>query len=135
MMYNKAKRKQGHSLVGQLKQSLLIVASLIASIFIFSIPVSIIASPSQHNLDVQKGALQEELTSILISMVNQQTGLRRYITTANSAFLQPFTNGRPQYLLAEQRLASQAQGSDFKETARALAQVDERTNAWNSTYA
>src|SRR5947209_70966 len=133
---NRTSQGQHHtSLVGQLKRSRLIVASLIASIFIFSIPVSIIASPSQHNLDVQKGALQEELTSILISMVNQQTGLRRYITTANSAFLQPFTNGRPQYLLAEQRLASHAQGSDFKETARALAQVDERANAWYSTYA
>src|SRR5947209_4393053 len=133
---NRTSQGQHHtSLVGQLKRSRLIVASLIASIFIFSIPVSIIASPSQHNLDVQKGALQEELTSILISMVNQQTGLRRYITTANTAFLQPFTNGRPQYLLAEQRLASQAQGSDFKETARARGQVDERAHAWYSTYA
>src|SRR5437762_720958 len=75
------------SLVGQLKRSRLIVTSLIASIFIFSIPVSIIASPSQHNLDIQKGALQEDLNSILISMVNQETGLRGYITTANSAFL------------------------------------------------
>jgi signal transduction histidine kinase/ActR/RegA family two-component response regulator len=133
---NRTSQGQHHtSLVGQLKRSRLIVASLIASIFIFSIPVSIIASPSQHNLDVQKGALQEDLNSILISMVNQETGLRRYITTANSAFLQPFTNGRPQYLLAEQRLASQAQGSDFKETTRALGQVDERANAWYSTYA
>ncbi len=133
---NRTSQRQHHtSLVGQLKHSRLIVTSLIASIFIFSIPVSIIASPSQHNLDVQKGALQEDLNSILISMVNQETGLRGYITTANSAFLQPFTNGRPQYLLAEQRLASQAHGSDFKETARALAQVDERANAWYSTYA
>ncbi len=123
------------SLVGQLKRSRLIVVSLIVSIFIFGIPLSIIASPSQHNLDVQKGALQEDLNSILISMVNQETGLRGYITTANSAFLQPFSDGRPQYLLAEQRLASQAQGSDFKETAMALTQVDARANAWYNTYA
>jgi signal transduction histidine kinase/ActR/RegA family two-component response regulator len=134
-MNNTSGRTQHMSLVGQLKRSRLIVVSLIASIFIFSIPVSIIASPSQHNLDVQKGALQEDLNSILISMVNQETGLRGYITTANSAFLQPFTNGRPQYLFAEQRLASQTQGSDFKETAKALAQVDEWANAWYSTYA
>src|SRR3989440_1752733 len=133
---NRTSQDQHHtSLVGQLKRSRLIVASLIASIFIFSIPASIIASPSQHNLDVQKGALQEDLNSILISMVNQETGLRKYITSANSAFLQPFTNGRPQYLLAEQRLASQAHGGDFKESARALAHLDERANAWYSTYA
>jgi len=135
MMYNKAKRKQGHSLVGQLKQSLLIVASLIASIFIFSIPISIIASPSQHNLDAQKGALQEDLNNILVSMINQETGLRGYITTDNITFLQPFTSGRPQFLLATQGLKSQAQGSDFKDTATALAQVEERATAWYSSYA
>ena len=99
-MNNTPGRTQQRSLVEQLKRSRLIVVSLIASIFIFSIPVSIIASPSQHNLDIQKGALQEDFNSILISMVNQQTSLQRYITSANSAFLQPFTNGRPQYLLA-----------------------------------
>src|SRR2546423_14893582 len=91
-MIRNSQRQHHTSLVGQLKRSRLIVTSLIASIFIFSIPVSIIASPSQHNLDVQKGALQEDLNSILISMVNQQTGLRRNITTAYSAFLQPYTN-------------------------------------------
>ena len=134
-MNNTSGRTKQASLIGQLKRSRLIVVSLIASIFIFSIPLSIIASSSQHNLDVQKGALQEDLNSILISMVNQESGLRGYIVTDNPAFLQPFTDGRPQYVLAEQRLASQVQGNDFKETARALAQVDERANAWYSSYA
>jgi signal transduction histidine kinase/CheY-like chemotaxis protein len=134
-MNNRAMSRGRHSLVGQLKHSLLIVVSLIASIFIFSIPVSIIVSPLQHNLDAQKGAFQEDLNSILISMINQETGLRGYIDTANSGFLQPFIDGRPQYVLAEQRLASQARGNDFKEIARALAQVDERANAWYHTYA
>ncbi len=134
-MNNTSTRKRQTSLVGQLKRSRLIVVSLIASIFIFGIPLSVITSSSQHNFDVQKGAIQEDLNSILISMVNQQSGLRGYIATASSAFFLPFTNGRPQYLLAEQRLASQTQGSDFKETASALAQVDERANAWYYTYA
>src|SRR5579871_5083751 len=134
-MNNTSGRTQQMSLVGQLKRSRLIVVSLIASIFIFGFPLSIIASSSHHNFDAQKGSLQEDLNSILISMINQESGLRGYITTANIAFLQPFTNGRPQYLLAEQRLASQAQGNGFKETARDLAQVNERANAWYTTYA
>ncbi|HEY6541523.1 MAG TPA: histidine kinase dimerization/phospho-acceptor domain-containing protein, partial [Ktedonobacteraceae bacterium] len=134
-MNNNSGLAQHMSLVGQLKRSRLIVVSLIASIFLFGIPLSILASPSQHNFDVQQGTLQEDLNSILISMVNQETGLRGYITTANTTFLQPFTDGRPQYVFAEQRLASQVQGSDFKATARALAQVDARANAWYSIYA
>ena len=134
-MMKRATQKQHQSLVGQLKRSRLIVVSLIASIFLVSIPVSLIISPSQHNLDAQKGALQEDFNSIMIAMINQESGLRGYITTANSAFLQPFTDGRPQYLLAVQRLASQIRGSDFKETAGALALVEERANAWYSSYA
>ncbi len=136
MMNNTAKlHSQQTSLIRQLKRSLLLVASLIASIFIFGIPFSAIASPAQHNLDAQQGALQEDLNTLLISMVNQETGLRGYITTDNSAFLQPFTDGRPQFLLAVQRLAGQAHGSDFKETISALARVEEEANAWYSTYA
>ncbi len=136
-MINNTSKQPMHqtSLIRQLKRSLLLVVSLIASIFIFSIPLSSLVSPAQHNLDAQKGALQEDLNTLLISMINQESGLRGYITTNNSTFLQPFTSGRPQYLLAAQRLAGQAQGSDFKETISALAQVEERANAWYNTYA
>lgn len=136
MRNNTAKqRTQQTSLIRQLKRSLLLVVTLIASIFIFSIPLSAIISPVQRNLDAQKGALQEDLNTLLISMVNQETGLRGYISTGNSAFLQPFTDGRPQFLLAAQRLAGHAQGSDFKETSSALALVEERANAWFRSYA
>ena len=123
------------SLVGQLKRCLLIVASLVAAIFIVSILVNLIVSPYQHSIDAQKGALQEDINSILIGLVNQETGLRGYIGTDNGAFLQPFTSGRPQYVLAVQRLTSQTRSNDFKQTASALAQVEERADAWYNSYA
>src|ERR1051326_3026750 len=68
-------------------------------------------------------------------MVNQETGLRGYIDTNNTTFLQPFTTGRPQYLLAVQSVQKQAQSSYFTRTKTALAQAEARANAWYNTYA
>ncbi len=134
-MNRTSQRTQPTSLVEQLKRSLLIVVSLLVCVLILSFPVGIYNSNIQHNLDEQKAALQEGQNNILLTMVNQETGLRGYISTDNTVFLEPFTSGRTQYLLAVRQMKDQALGSDLSETTTALAQVEERANAWYSTYA
>ncbi len=134
-MNNTSRRTQQTSLVEQLKRCLLIVVSLLVCVLILSFPVGIFNSNIQHNLDEQKAALQEDQNNILLGMVNQETGLRGYITTDNTVFLVPFTSGRTQYLLAMRQMKDQALGSALSETTTALAQVEERANAWYSTYA
>jgi methyl-accepting chemotaxis protein len=134
-MKHTSTRTRQTSLVEQLKRCLLIVVSLLVCVLILSFPVGLLNSTIQHNLDEQKAALQEAQTNILLAMVNQETGLRGYITTDNTLFLMPFTSGRTQYLLAVRQMKGQALGSDFSETTTALAQVEERANAWYSTYA
>ena len=128
-------RTRQTSLVEQLKRCLLIVVSLLVCVLILSFPVGLLNSTIQHNLDEQNAALHEAQNTILLAMVNQETGLRGYITTDNTLFLMPFTSGRTQYLLAVRQMQDQALGSDFSETTTALAQVEERANAWYSTYA
>src|SRR3984893_15456495 len=134
-MNNTSRRTQQTSLVEQLKRCLLIVVSLLVCVLILSFPVGIFNSNSQHNLDEQKAALQEDQNNILLGMVNQETGLRGYITTDNTVFLVPFTSGRTQYLLAVRQMKDHALASGLSETTTALAQVEERANAWYSTYA
>ncbi len=134
-MNRTSQRTQPTSLVEQLKRCLLIVVSLLVCVLILSFPVGIYNSNIQHNLDEQKAALQEGQNNILLTMVNQETGLRGYISTDNTVFLEPFTSGRTQYLLAVRQMKDQALGSDLSETTTALAQVEERANAWYSTYA
>jgi len=128
-------RTQPTSLVGQQKRSLLIVVSLFIFVLVLSFSAGILNSNIQHNLDEQKAALQEDQNNILLAMVNQESGLRGYITADNTVFLMPFTSGRAQYLLAVRQMKDQAPGSDFSEITTALAQVEERANAWYSTYA
>lgn len=131
----KAKSKQRQSLVGQLKRCLLIVASLIASIFIFSIPVSILTSSARQSVELQQLALQQDQSNLQLSMFNQATDLRRYITTNNATYLVSFQKDRQGYLFALQDLKSQAQGSDFRLTALALPRVEQRVDSWFTNYA
>ena len=122
------------SLVGQLKRRLLTVASLLIFVLIFFFSGGMLNASHQHRLDEQQLALQENLNNLLLGMINQETGLRGYINTDNTVFLQPFTSGRSQYLLAVRRVKDQVQGSYFRETTTAFARVEERANIWYSTY-
>src|ERR1700730_5924977 len=134
-MNNTSRRTQQTSLVEQLKRCLLIVVSLLVCVLILSFPVGIFNSNSQHNLDEQKAALQEGQNNILLGLVNQETGLRGYITTDNTVFLVPFTSGRTQYLLAVRQMKDQALGSDLSEPQTELALGEKRANDWYSAYA
>jgi signal transduction histidine kinase/ActR/RegA family two-component response regulator len=134
-MNNTSKRKRQTSLIKQLKRRLLVVVGLLVFVLIFCFPVGIFNASNQRNLDEQQIALQQGQSDLLLSMLNQGTNLKRYITANDTTFLQSFTSGRQQYLLTLQHLKNQAQGSNFSETTTALAQVEERVNAWYSTYA
>src|SRR5882724_1410103 len=122
------------SLVRQLKRCLLIVASLIASIFIFSIPVDLVTSSVHQHFDLQQLAIQQDLGNLQLSVFNKSIDLRRYITTNNATFLVSFQNDQRGYLLAVQDLKNQVQGGDFRTTVMALAQVEQQVNAWDRAY-
>src|ERR1700730_2187941 len=92
-MKNTSTRTRQTSLVEQLKRCLLIVVSLLVCVLILSFPVGLLNSNMQRTLDEQKAALQVDQTNILLGMVNQETGLRGYVTTDNTVFLMPYTRG------------------------------------------
>ena len=134
-MNNTSKRKRQTSLIKQLKRRLLVVVGLLVFVLIFCFPVGIFNASNQRNLDEQQIALQQGQSDLLLSMLNQGTNLKRYITANDTTFLQSFTSGRQQCLLTLQHLKNQVQGRNFSETTTALAQVEQRVNAWYSTYA
>nr|HET6903433.1 ATP-binding protein [Ktedonobacteraceae bacterium] len=137
-MNNTSKRKQKKSLVRLIKHRLLVVTSLLVFAFLFNFLISSYVSSRQYNLGEQKVALQQDRDALLIAMLNQETGLRGYIATNNSVFLEPFNSGRPQFLLSVQQLQNQARGiqaTDFSTTNTVLAQVTTQANAWYNTYA
>ncbi len=137
-MHKASQRKQKKSLVRLIRRRLLLVASLLVFAFLFNFLVSSYVSNRQYNLGEQKVALHEDQNGIFIGMLNQETGLRGYVTTNSVVFLEPFNTGRPQYLQSVQQLKDQAHGiqaNDFSATNTVLAQVEARANAWYSSYA
>jgi len=134
-MKKRVKDEKRHSLLDRLKGSLVLTAVLFIGLLILCLAGAIYASIGQYNLGQQKVSIHDDLDGILNSMVDQETGLRGYTATNNTTFLEPFTNGRPQYLAFVQHLQDQTNTSDFANTTAALTQVEARANDWYNDYA
>src|SRR5437660_1208642 len=103
-MKNSSQKTLRNSLVERLKSRLFLTVSLIVFAFLFQTAVSIVDIIIQNNLIEQKVSIQGDLNGIQLAMINQETGLRGYINTNSSVFLEPFNSGRPQYLAYIQHL-------------------------------
>src|SRR6202790_2324105 len=68
-------------------------------------------------------------------MIDQQSGLRDYISNNNPAYLVLFRQGRSTYMASVQDLITQLQPSPFRHTLVGLTVVQETTDNWYSNYA
>jgi len=72
---------------------------------------------------------------MLQAMIDQQSGLRDYISSNKSVFLAPFLLGRPAYLTSVQDLTTQLQTGPFQHTLVGLSVVEETADGWYNNYA
>ncbi len=126
---------QQRSLVGRLRNGLIAPISLLLLGLILCVSAGIYASISQYNLGQQKVTIQENLDGMLTSMVDQETGVRGYINTNNTTFLDPFNSGRPQYLSYLQQLKNSTNNASFGNTSAAITNADNRASDWYNNYA
>lgn len=127
--------RSSKSVVGQVKSYLIISVILLIVILIFRLMLSIIVSKDQYDLNIEHTTVQSDITGILTSMIDQETGLRGYIVTANPTFLEPFNRGRPQYLHYLQDLKNVTNSSGFANTRSALLDTVTAANTWYTAYA
>ncbi len=123
------------SLLELLKSRLSLTVGLLIFGLALSLFVGLFATINQYNLGEQKVAISQDLSNILNSMIDQETGLRGYIATNNATFLSPYTTGRPAYLSYVQQLKNLTSGSTFGNTHLALSQVESHANDWYNNYA
>ncbi len=88
-MYPIVHKKRPTRVVDWLNARLTLIFSLILVVFLLGIATSLYAFNVQRHLDDQKVLLHEDADSILQAMIDQQTGLRDYISSNNPAFLAP----------------------------------------------
>jgi PAS domain S-box-containing protein len=93
---------------------------------------------SNYNLDLINGrssALNHDVDVILSAMINQETGTRGYLSTANLIFLKPYYDGQQDYHNALVHLQGLLRQEAFAKGQQQLSLVDAKARAWSTTYA
>ncbi|GAC1349180.1 MAG: hypothetical protein NVSMB27_19880 [Ktedonobacteraceae bacterium] len=134
-MQKKINTSRQKSLVKQLKRRLFVAIGLLILVLFLRFYASAYTANLQSNLSTQKVSLHDTLNGLLRSMVDQETGLRGYISTNDPTFLDPFNSGRPQYLSYLQRIKGQLSSADFSDSIATLSQVEQRANDWYANFA
>src|SRR5205807_3142080 len=99
-------RKYHERVVDWLNGRLTLIFSLILVVFFLGAATSVYAFNVQRHLDDQKVLLREDADGMLQAMIDQQSGLRDYISSNNPVFLPPFRQGRAAYLSSVQDLTT-----------------------------
>jgi len=128
--------RRQRSLVAGLRNGLIGPISLLLIGLVIGVCAGIFSSISQYNLGEQKVVIRGNVDGMLRSMVDQETGLRGYISTNNLTFLEPFNSGRPQYVSSLQQLETAANNNaSFNNTTPLILAVDNRASDWYNNYA
>ena len=79
--------------------------------------------------------LQNEISVLQQSMLDQETGLRGYIATDDPQFLQPFTQGHLLYRTSLMQLKDRLSLLHFQDGQAALAHEDAQATIWYTSFA
>jgi two-component system, chemotaxis family, sensor kinase CheA len=127
--------KKSYKLIGLIRKRLWLVMSLFIFTLVFRLFVSGYELRSQDLLSEQKLSLHDNINTLLNSMIDEETGLRGYITTNDSTFLAPFNEGHPQYLYALQNMQTIDASNNLSATTAALSQVEISADDWYNNFA
>jgi len=123
------------SFLTQLRTRLIISLSVLVVCLLVSSALGIFVSLQQQQLGEQKVTIHDAESSLLQAMLDQETGLRGYISSANTLLLDPYTSGQAEYTAALQQLEQTTAGSSFAATGTALKQFETSVATWSATYA
>ncbi|HEY5005884.1 MAG TPA: ATP-binding protein [Ktedonobacteraceae bacterium] len=123
------------SLVKQIRTRLFFNMGLLLVVLIIHLSVSIFASVLQHNVSIDSLTLRDDINGLQSAMVDQETGIRGYIATANPIFLEPFKRGHETYLVTLGHLHELLDTNNFSNTRAALPEVEIQADTWYQNYA
>ena len=127
-------RRQSRSIVAQFRNTVIVSIVLLIVCLLLSSVVGVYVAISQQQLGEQKVAIHDDENVLLQSMVDQETGLRGYIATDNTLFLQPLTAGQATYAQTLQKLTKTFSRPQFQASSNALLTVQGRASNWTTEY-
>lgn len=123
------------NLAHQFRQRLFLVTGMLLLMLLLLLGVDIYTTANSSALRTEIVIIHDGENQFLSAMVNQETGLRGYIVTTDSIFLQPFDLGRSQYLSALPSLSRALHQEGWQDAVFALSQAQARAETWYSTFA
>jgi two-component system, chemotaxis family, sensor kinase CheA len=123
------------SFLTQLRTRLIISLSVLVVCLLVSSALSIFVSLQQQQLGEQKVTIHDAESDLLKAMLDQETGLRGYITGANTLQLDPYMSGQLEYTIALQQLEQAIASTSFAAANTALKQFETSVMTWSTTYA
>lgn len=123
------------SLVRRLIFNLAITVGLLLVALVLSFIIGFVFVNNQKNIDQKRLMLATDSAELLRTMLDQETGLRGYISTAEETFLEPYNSGRTQYNEIYRKLLAETIDSNLNSTAQALGIVNDRANIWSTQFA
>ncbi len=123
------------SFLRQLRTRLIVSLSALVLCLLISSALSVLVSFRQQQLGEQKVSIHDAESALLEAMLDQETGLRGYITTANTTFLAPYTSGQTTYTSELKQLQDLFDPTNFSASSTALQRFMNRANLWSTTYA
>ncbi len=123
------------SIMHQLRRSVSLIIAMILFSVLLRVVVSTYLITYHQSLFAQTIMLNNDDNQLLSAMVNQETGLRGYIVTANPVLLETFSQGRSQYLSLSTSLKTLAHLQDWQDASQAFSAVQTRADIWYYYYA
>jgi signal transduction histidine kinase len=126
---------QPTSLVQQLKGRLLLTTVLFTLALSMRFVVGIYITDSERSIDTQTIKLNDNINSLTLSMVDQDTSMRSYISWGKAQDADAFLLGRQNYLNTLKILSQLLTQQGEQDVYAALQQSTQRAGIWYTSYA
>lgn len=121
-------------LVRRLSRNLFITIGLLLFALTFTLVMGILIIINQRFRDDQKAIATSNVEIILRSMLDQETGVRAYVSTTDTVFLDAYNQGRNEYVTALSTLQTFFKDPNYKNSADALTPVAQQADAWYQNF-
>lgn len=129
-----AKDSSSAGLVRRLSRNIFITIGLLLFVMGLNLLMSFVIVNNQWTRDDQKAVATQNVGSILTSMLDQETGIRAYISTTDPVFLEPYNKGRTNYETAVNTLQTLFKDPLLKNSSDALTPVLQRAEVWYQSF-
>jgi PAS domain S-box-containing protein len=122
-------------LIHTIRVRLFIITGLLLLLNVCGGLAHLLLEQQQNAVEMSTNMIESDSDTLLSAMIDQETGLRGYITTADPVFLEPFYQGRETYQVTLPQLTQILQDENLKNTHIAFTDFNILAGKWYNSFA